>query len=177
MEVEVVLREVREDENREPRTVEAVQHARMRGCFHRAAAIACIKHLAKRPLEVDRFGGRQRYAASLTTDATLDRAEEPRSAPGGGEHREEEKRRRCLAVRPRDPRNRELARRTAEECVCGETHRDAGIGDDELGGRKLERTLDNERNGPSIDRLAGEHVAVAITPGDAEEERPRPRIA
>ena len=45
--------------------------------------------------------------------------------------------------------------------------------DDELGDRTIERPLDDEGHGASLDRLGGERVAVVAIAADAEEERSR----
>ena len=83
-------------------------------------------------LEVDRLRRGALDGASLAPDTALDRAEQPGSPAGRGEHREEEEGCRRLPVRPRDRRDRELARRLPEEGVRGGRHGRARVGDDQL---------------------------------------------
>ena len=174
VEVEVVLREVREDERAEARPDEALELGGVRGGLHRAAPVARVEQLTERALEVDRLGRRARDGAPLAADAHLDRAEQARPAAGRGEDRVEEERRGRLAVRAGDAGDLELARRPAEERVGGERHAPArASGDDELGHGEVERALDEQRDRPALDGVRGEVVAVGALAGHADEERAR----
>ena len=89
VEVEVILAEVREDENAKADAIEPVEDRGVRRRLHRARAVAGVEHLAERPLQVDRLGRRPHDAAPLAADARLDRPEQARSPPGRGEDREQ----------------------------------------------------------------------------------------
>ena len=111
--------------------------------------------------------------AALAADAHLDGAEEAGPAAGRGQDRVEEKRRRRLPVRAGHAGHLELARRSAEEGIRRERHTQACIRDDELGHVEVELPLDEQGDGPALDRLRGEVVAVGALAGDAGEERAR----
>ena len=171
VEVEVVLAEVREHERVEANTVEAVEHRRVGRRFEGDAAVAGVEHLAERALEVDRLRRRADDWAHLATDAALDRAEKARPPAGGLQHGVQEVRGRRLPARSRDARNLELARRLPEERIRGGRHRSPGRGHDELRNLRLDRTLDDERDGTVLDRLCREVVPVGVLAGDGEERR------
>ena len=81
VEVEVVLRQVREDERRE---ADAVEPAQLEPC--EVASIAQVRspgveHLPEAPLQVDRLGRRSSRRPALAADAALDRAEQPGRRP------------------------------------------------------------------------------------------------
>ncbi len=103
--VEVILAEIREDEDAEAHAVEPVEDGRVRRRLHRARAVAGVEHLAERPLQVDRLGCRPHDAAALAADARLDRPEQARPPPRGSEDREQEERRRRLPARAGDARD------------------------------------------------------------------------
>ena len=132
VEVEVVLAQVREDEDREADPEQALQRGAVGGRLHGGASVARVEHLAQETLDVDRLGGRPDRGAPLAADPVLDGAEETGAPAGRGEDGEEEERRRRLPVRAGDADDLELARRVAEEGVGRESHRLAGILDDEL---------------------------------------------
>ena len=139
VEVEVVLAQVREDEDGEADPEQALQRGAVGGGLHGGASVPGVEHLAQEALDVDRLGGRPHRGAPLAADPVLDGAEETRAPAGRGKDGEEEERGRRLPVRPRDPGDLELARRVAEEGVGREGHRLAGVRDDELRHRQVER--------------------------------------
>ncbi len=144
----------------------------MGGRFHRATPVAGVEHLPEEALEVDRLGGGAHGRAALTADAVLDRSEKAGPSAGSGEDREEEERGGRLAIRAGDARDLELAGRMAEEGVRGESHRLAGVLDDELWNGQVELALDDEDGGAVGDGVGREVVPVGLEAGDADEERP-----
>ena len=144
----------------------------MRRRLHRARAVARVEHLAKEPLQVDRLGRRALDAAALAADARLDRADQAGPPAGRGEDREEQKRRRRLAVRPGYADDLRAPRvGSAEELVGRRRHRGARVGDDELRHVDVEPPLDDEGDRAALDRLACEIVPVGVRAADAEEQR------
>ena len=81
VEVEVVLAEVREDEDGEANAVEPVELRRVRRRLHRARAVAGVEHLAERALQVDRLRRRAHDTAPLAADTRLHGAEQPGLRP------------------------------------------------------------------------------------------------
>ena len=171
VEVEVVLRQVREHERIEADAVEPVQHRGVRGRLERDAAVARVEHLAERPLQVDRLRRRAHDGPNLASDPALDGAEQAGPAACRFEDRVQEVRGRRLAVRAGDAGDLELARRLAEEDVRRGRHRRARGRHHQLRNLRLDGPLDDEDDGAVLDRLAGEVVAVRVLAGDAEERR------
>ena len=170
MEIEVVVAEVREHENGEADSVEAMKDGRVRRRLHRARSVTDVQHLAEQPLQVDRLGGRAHHAPALPTDARLDRPEQARAPAGGCEDREQEEARGGLAARSRDADDLQLAGRLAEEDVGSRRHRRAGVGDDDLRHRQVEPTLHHERNRPAPHSIRSEIVPVGVLTRHGEEE-------
>ena len=77
VQVEVILREVREDEGVEAHPVEAMQRRAVRRGLDGDAPVARVEHLAEEPLEVDRLRRRVRRRAHGPADDPLDGADEP----------------------------------------------------------------------------------------------------
>ena len=173
VEVEVILAQVREDEDGEADPEQALQRGAVGGGLHGGASVSGVEHLAQEALDVDRLGGRPHRGAPLAADPVLDGAEETRAPAGRGKDGEEEKRGRRLPVRSRDPGDLELARRVAEEGVGRKGHRLAGVRDDELRHRQVELALDDQCGGAVGDGLRCVVVPVRLHPGDADEESPR----
>ena len=171
VEVEMVLRQVREHERVEADAVEAMQHRRVRGRLERDAAVARVEHLAKRPLQIDRLGRGAHDRPNLSSDPALDGAEQAGPAARRFQDRVQQVRGGRLAVRAGDTGDLELARRLAEEHVRRGRHRSARGRHHELGNLRLDRPLDDEDDGAVLDRLTGEVVAVRVLAGDAEERR------
>ena len=145
----------------------------MRRGLHRARAVAGVEHLAEQTLQVDRLGRRPHDAAPLAADARLDRPEQARAPPGGGEDREQEEARRRLPARAGDADHLELPGRLAEEHVRRGRHRRARVADDDLRHGQVERALDDERDRSALHRLRREVVAVDARARHGEEERAR----
>ena len=85
MKVEVVLAQVREDEDGEPYAEQSLEGRAVRCGLHRAASVSGVEHLAEEALDVDRLGRRPHRGAPLSPDAVFDRSEETRSAACGGD--------------------------------------------------------------------------------------------
>ena len=170
VEVEVVLRQVREHEHREPCSFEPA----LRGChrrrLHHAGAVAAVEHLAEQPLQVDRLGRVQPDLAHLVADPAFDVRQEPRFLPRRCQHRREQIGRGRLAVRAGDRRDRKLCRRIAEELDRSARHGRAHVRHDELRHVDVEDPLHDERCRPVLHRRTCEVVAVRPCSGDAEEE-------
>ena len=145
VEVEVVLRQVREDEHREPRAREPPLRLRDRGRLHHARAVARVDHLAEEPLQVDRLGRVEPGRPRLAADAPLDVREQAGLPPVGLEDRVQQERGGRLAVRAGDRGDVELAGRVAEEERRGGRHRGANVRHDELRQRDVDGVLDDER--------------------------------
>ena len=171
--VEMVLAQVREDEDREARAVETPFCRRDRRRFHHAHVVAGSDHLAEQALQVDRLGRVEGRRADLVSDAALDTAEQPRVSSCRLEDRPEQKRGRRLSARAGDTDDLELAGRIAEELDGGPRHRLAHARDDELKRVDLEPALDDERGGSCRKRCPGEVVPVRLRTRNAEEERAR----
>ena len=171
VQVEVILREVREDERVEADAVEPVEHRAVGRGLDRDAPVAGVEHLAEEALEVDRLGRRVRGGPGRASDDPLDGADEPGRAAGGGEHRAQQERGGRLPVRARHAGDLERARRLAEEDVGGDGHRGARVLDEELRHVELERPLDDEGGGAGRHRARREVVPVGTRSGNAEEHR------
>ena len=179
VEVQMILREVREHETREARAVEAVQSGRVRGGLERAAAVARVEHLAERRLEVDRLRRRVDGGTALAADSPLDGSHEPRAPARGGEHREEQERRGRLPVRAGHRGDLELGARAAVEGIGRGRHRGPRVGYQELrdagpAGGELEQALDDEARRAAPDCLRSVIVAVGPFAAHAEVGVPRP---
>jgi len=171
VEIEVLGRQVREDQHGEPRPLEPPERRRVGGRLDHRSVVARIDHLPEQPLEVDRLGRVQPRREDGLPHAALDVPEQPGPAAGLDEDRVEQVRGRRLAVRPRDPDHVELRARVAEEERRGGRHRAAHTGDDELGHPERERPLHDERGGTVGDGLGREVVPVGGMARHAEEER------
>src|SRR6185312_12574325 len=77
MEVEVILAQVRENEDGEADPDQPLECRAVRGGLHRTATVSGVEHLAQEALDVDRLRGCAHRGAPLTPNAVLDRAEEP----------------------------------------------------------------------------------------------------
>jgi hypothetical protein len=173
VEVEVILREVGEDENGEARPEQAAELGGVRRGLHRAAPVARFEHLAKGALEVDRLGRGAGDRAPLAAQAHLDRPQQPRAAAGGGQDRVEEKGGGRLPIRPGNGGDVELPGRMPEKGVGREGHRSPHVLDDELGNGQVELMLHEERGGATGDGVGREVVPVGPEPGDTGEESAR----
>ena len=145
VEVEVVLRQVGEDEDREARSLEPALGRRHRGRFHHAGAIALVEHLAEETLQVDRLGRVETDLAHLGAHAPLDVGQQPRLLTGGREDRPEQIGGRRLAVGAGDRRDRQPCGRVAEELDRSPRHRRTNTRHDQLRSVELEPALDHER--------------------------------
>ena len=169
--VEMVLRQVREDERVEANPAEPPERRAVRGRFDGGAPVPRIDHLPEEALEIDRLRCGEGRGTLLAADDPPDGPDQPGLPPRSVEHRVQEERRGRLAVRPRHAGDLELLRRLAEEHVRGDSHRRSDVLDDELRNGDLELPLDDERDGASLDRLPREVVAVHALSRDAEEDR------
>jgi hypothetical protein len=176
VEVEMVLREVREDERAEADAVEPTELRAVGRRLDRRAAVARVQHLPKGALEVDRLRGGADRRPPLAAHPALDRAEQPGPPVGRGKDCVEQERGGRLAVRPGDAGHIELLRRAAEELVGSDGHRAAGVLDDELRHRELERTLDDERDRAVCDGVRREGMAVGARSPHAEVKTAGPRF-
>ena len=84
VEVEVVLGEVREDEDGEAGAVEPALRLGLGGRLEDARPVAGVEHLAEQPLQVDRLGGVEAGRARLAADPALDVREQARLPSGCG---------------------------------------------------------------------------------------------
>ena len=173
VQVEVVLRQVRERERAEADALETAELGAVRGRLHRGAAVARVEHPPERPVEVDRLRGRADRRVRLAADPGLDRPEQAGLPAGRAEDRVEHEGGRRLAVRPGDGRDLELVRGTAEEPWRRLRHGEPGVGDHDLGHARGHGVLDDERGGSRLDRPPGQLVPVEPLTAHAEEESTR----
>ncbi len=171
VQVEVILREVREDERVETNPTEPPERRAVRGRFDRGAPVPRVEHLPKETLKLDRLGCGERRATLLAADDPAHGPDQSGPAIRGVEHRVQQEGRRRLAVRPRHADDVELLRRLPEEHVSGDSHGGAYVLDDELRNVDVEQPLDHESDGAPFDRLPREIVTVDPFSGDTEEER------
>ena len=173
VEVEVVLREVREADGGEADALEPPHRDRDRGGLEHAGGITRVAHAREQPVQVGRLGRRQRERLAHAADARLDRAEQAAPPAGRVEHGREQEGRRRLAVRAGDADDRELLARAAAEHVRERAERRAHpLGAHLRQGDAGERTLDEQGAGAPRDGERRQVVPVARRPGDAGEERP-----
>ena len=173
VEVEMVLRQVRENERPKACADQALQLRRVRRGLHGAAPVACFDELAEGALQVDRLGRRARDRTPLAADSHLDRPEQTGPTTRGGKNRVEEERRRRLSVGAGHADHLELARRRSEEDVGGECHRQARIRHEELGHGDRERALREQGDRASLDGGCRKVVPVSALSWHAGEERAR----
>jgi hypothetical protein len=170
VEVEVVLREVRERRDVPGDGVGAVQLQGVGADLHDARDVATVAHRAERPLQVDRLGRRAHDGLLDAADPRGDGAQQAGPATGGLQQRPGQERGGRLAVGAGDPDHRQRGRRIAGQPGRGRGHRGAHVVDDDLGDRGAQRVVDDERRRAALDRLGGEVVAVAAEAADAEED-------
>ena len=177
--VEVILRQVGEDEHREARPREPSLRLCDRGRLHHARVVVAFEHLAEEALQVDRLGGVQPGGSLLARDHALDVRQQPGAAPGRCEDRVQQERGGGLAVRAGDPRHGELARRVVEEERRRGRHRGPRVGHAELWQVDADALFDHERRSARRRSDRGERMAVVVRAAQAEEERAgphRPRV-
>ena len=123
--VEMVLRQVREDEHGEVRAREPSLDLRDRRRLHHTAVVTPVDHLAEEALEVDRLRRVETGRPLPSGHEPLDVRQQPRPASRGLEDRVQQECRRRLAVRAGHARDIELVRRLAEEERRRRRHRGA----------------------------------------------------
>ena len=170
VEVEVVLREVREDGHREVRRLGAAELERVRGDLDRASAVAAVEHLREHGLQIDRLGRRAGHLPLLPTDNRGDRAEQPALLARRLQQRAHEIGRRGLAVRARHADDAQPGSRIAVEARRDRRHRGTGRGDEHFRHAKREPALDDQRHSARVHGLLRELVPVALEAADAEEQ-------
>ena len=178
VQVEVVLREVREHERVEAHPVEPTQRRAVRRGLDRDGLVARVEHLAEEPLQVDRLRRRVRRGPRLPADDPLDRADEPRRAAGGVEDRAQ-RGRSWSSCRSSPSRRRPRARSlglpknsSAATAIAARASSTTSCGTSSSSGRST-----TSATAPGRDRLGGEVVPVDPGAGDAEEERARRHAA
>ena len=171
MEVEVVLRQVREHGRGEANPAGAPELERVRGDLHRAGAIPAVEHRAEARVQVDRLGGRALDWTLLAADDRRDRAQQAGLLVRRLQQRAHEERGRRLAVRAGDPDDAQRRARIAVKPACNRPHRRAHGGNQDLGHAEAQWSLHDKRPGAVRDRLRGEVVPVAAEARNAEEQR------
>ena len=176
VQVEVVLREVREDEGVEADAVEPLQRRAVRRRLDGDAPVAGVEHLAEEPLQVDRLGSRVRRGPGDAADDPLDGADEPRRAArrrrariAGGT---------CVVVLPFVPvtpttsseRGRLAEERVRGDAIGARASSTSSCGTSSSSGRSTTRAA-----APAATACGGEVVPVRARPGDAEEDGARAR--
>ena len=178
VEVEVVLRQVRERDSGEAQAVDAPQLERVRRHLHRAAAVAGVGHPPQDRLQVDALRRRAGDRLDNAADARLDRAQQPGPQPGRRQDRVQQVGGRRLAVGAGDADHLQLVAGTAVEGVGRGRHRLPRRLDHELRDRQVEHALDDQRDGAVLDcrppRSRGRRRAGR---GRRRGARPAPRIA
>ena len=169
--VEMVARQVREDDRLEDDTGRALERQSMRRGLHDARPVAAVDHRAEHALQLDRVGGRELRRPLDSGDAVDDGAQKARPQAGRREDLGQQVSGRGLAVGAGDGGDAQLARRIAEEQRRHEGHGVPRSGHEDLGDGQGERAFADEGDRPGGDRLGGEVVPVGLQSGDAEEER------
>ena len=86
VQVEVILAQVRKDEDVEAHAVETPQCGPVRTGLDGCAAVTGVEHLPEQTLEIDRLRRRERRRASLAAHVPLDRPDEAGPPARGIEH-------------------------------------------------------------------------------------------
>ncbi len=170
VEVEVVLREVREDGPGEADAERPPERERVRRHFHHGVPHAGIDHLREPLLQHDGVGRGAVGDEPLVAGAVLDRPDESDRTACGVEDRLDHLRRRRFARRAGDADDLELVGRPPIEVRGDEGERGAGIIDFD---RRIRR-IAHDGDGPFLDRLRDEARAVLLQSGDGDEEGARP---
>src|SRR2546428_234936 len=110
MEVQMVLREVREDADVEGQRVDARERQRVRADLHGHAAHAALAHGGQHRLDLERLRRRLSRRPDLVADDVLNGAEDPAGAAARAQQRVDEVGGRGLAVGARDAHQRQRAR-------------------------------------------------------------------
>ena len=113
--VEMVAGQVREDGNVEWNAVDALLLQRVRGDFHHRLGAPSVEGAREELIQLESFRSGVRSGIGLVLDAIFDGPNQRCLAPAGAQHGIEKERRRGLAVRSRDPRDRQLFCGTAVE--------------------------------------------------------------
>ena len=130
--VEVVAREVAEDDRVEVDAGGAVLGEGVRADLERARPVPRLRHLPEHALQVEGLRRGELDRVLDPADAVDDRAEQPGRLSRGGEQAGHEVRRGRLAVRPGDADDAELARGVAVPARRHQRHRPAHRRDDDL---------------------------------------------
>ena len=173
VEVEVLVREVREDRRVVVDAADAIRREAVAARLDDDRLLAGLHHLAQQSLQLEGARGRVRLgvAAELAADADADGPQETRPQPCALERRLGEERGRGLAVRAGDPDRQELAARVAVPPGRrgGEGRR--SLPDDDLRDPQLAKgLLHDDRDGASLDGLADVVVAIDLDPADGDEQ-------
>jgi hypothetical protein len=108
VEVEMILRQVREDRHVERQAVGAREGQRVRRHLHRHAADAAVAHVREHRLQIERLGRRLVGRACLVAEHVADRADHAGGQAVRAEQRLDQIRGRRLAVRASDADERQL---------------------------------------------------------------------
>ena len=175
MEVEVVLRQVREDRDVEREAVHARERQGVRGHLHGDAADPALAHERQHGAELERAGGRLTRRPALGPEHVLDGADDAGREPSRAQQRLDEIRGGRLAVRPGDPDEQQLARGMTVERVRQPRERLARRGHEHLSdGHAGERFAlrDDQRRSPT-DCLGDEATRILSEPRHRDEAAAR----
>ena len=174
VDVEVVLRQVRERRDRELEAGQAVHRQRRRRHLHHRVGHAVGDHLRERRVQHVRCRRGVRRVVALAVPAVVDRADHARVVAGRAQDRLDEIGRGGLAVGTGDADQRQPPRRMIGQRGDREAERASTIGDDQLRHREaVDRRLDRHRRRAALDRRRHEGVAVAATAAHRDEQRAR----
>jgi hypothetical protein len=171
VEVQVVLRQVREDGRVERQTVDAVVRERVRRHLDRDRGHALVSHPGEEPMEVWCLGGRSLDRDGGSRDPGAGRPDHARRPSGRAEDRLQQVRARGLPVRPGDADRGQVLRGPAEHDRGHRSDRLADRADSGLRHTEGQPPLDDQGPGAGGERLGGMVVPVVVDPWDAEEER------
>jgi hypothetical protein len=175
VEIEVVLREVREGDRGELGRHEPPLRDCDRRRFHRTGQVARLDHGTQRTLQIGRLRRRQARSLAAPADAPLHGAEQAAGALRGVQHRREQDRRGRLAVRARDADDLELAARLPVQRRGELRHTGACVVRHHLRHAEIRQlTLDEQRDRAVGDGGGREVVTVRIASGQAAEQRSGP---
>ena len=171
VEVEMVLRQIREHRHVEREPLGARERERVRGHLHRHAPHPAVAHVREHRLQIERLRRRLVGRARLVAEHVLDRADHAGGETARAQQRFDQVRGRRLAIGPGDADERELARWVAIERAGEPRERHPHRGHEHLGHRQVRDRLalgDDDRRA-SADRVRDEVAAVLLEARDRDK--------
>ena len=174
VQLEMLVGEVREDRDVVGDARDAIEGEPVRGRLDDGEVVAGVDHGPQRRLELGRLGGRgvRLVGVRPAADPRRDGADHPGPPTRGLERRDRQVGGRRLAVRARDPDDRELMRGIAVPPRRGAGEgRPRRVHDDLRGGHVGEWPLHDHGGRTTVRRGGREVVAVGVLAGHGHEQR------